>query len=250
MTNETVTYFWLILTTAFVASVLGSLFTRRRRKPLPLRRIRGYQVMPLAIDAAIESNQRAHISIGSAGIGQASTLTTLAALTLVYELAERQAFTQNLPLVTLTDPLGLAVTQDTLRRAYSTRNNLKTYQSYAAMWLPQGERSVAFGAGIGLLHSFEAISSHLLVGSFGAEIAFVGEASMRRDKVYVGHSTQLEGQAIAFVQSDAALIGEELFVGDAYLNPQNPSAMGRVVAMDTLRWVIIAAILIVALVNR
>lgn len=250
MMNETIAYFWLLLTTAFVASVVGSLFTRRRRKPLPLRRIRGYQLMPLAIDAAIESNQRAHISIGSVGVGQASTLTALAALTLVYELAERQAFTQNLPIVTLSDPLGLAVTQDTLRRAYLTRNNLKTYQSYAALWLPNGERSIAFGAGIAVLDSFAPVSSHLLVGSFGAEIAFVGEASMRRDTMYVGHSTQLEGQAIAFVQSEAALIGEELFVGDAYLNPNNPSAMGRVLAMDTLRWVIIAAIILTALVNR
>lgn len=250
MNSETITYFWLILTTAFVASVLGSLFTRRRRKPLSLRPIRGYQIMPLAIDAAIESNARAHISIGSAGLGQASTLTALAALTLVYELTERQAFTQNLPIVTVADPLGLAVAQDTLRRAYLTRNNLKTYQSYAAMWFPEGERSVAFGAGIAALTGIENISSHLLLGRFGAEIAFVGEASMRRDTVYIGHSTQLEGQAIAFVQSDAALIGEELFVGDAYLNPMSSSAMGRVLAMDTLRWVIIAAIIIAALVNR
>lgn len=247
MENETV-YFWLILTSVFVLSTLGSIIVRRRRS-FPLRRIRGYQAMPLMIDQSIESNQRVHVSLGSAAVGQPTTLVALAGLTLVYELAKRQAFTETLPVITVSDPITLASAQDALRRAYLDRDNVNTYQSHAVNWLPQGERSVAFGAAMATLNSGYHISGDILVGEFGPELAFVGEAKMRRNSFMIGHSTRLVGQAVAYVQSDAHLIGEEIFVGEAYLDRENPQAMGRLIALDVLRWIVIAVIITVALID-
>ncbi len=247
--NEINTYFWLILTVAFVASVFGSLIVRRKRRPFALRRIRGYQAMPLMIEEAIESNRRAHISIGSAAIGQPSTLIAVAALRLVYQLAERQGFAPNLPLVTLTDPITLAAAQDALRRAYLAHDNLEDYHSHSTVWFPQGDRSMAFAAGVANLSQFEDVSSNIMLGAFGPELALIGEASTRRETFFMGHSTQLEGQAVAFAQADMALIGEELFVGEAYLDPENTGAMTRLFTLDVLRWAIIVAIIVIALIE-
>jgi hypothetical protein len=241
-------YFWLIFLTALVLSILGGHAAGRRRKPLTLRPIRGYQAMPLAIAESIESNRRVHLSPGSAGIGQPSTLVALAALTLVYELAEYQAFTPTVPLVSASDPITLAAAQDSLRRAYLTRGNLQAYYySKPVVWYPQGERSLAFGAGVASLTRTENLSSNILLGTFGPELAFIGEASMRQNAFFIGHSTQPEGQAIAYAQADAPLIGEELFVGDAYLEPTNAFAAGRLIALDALRWVMIVVIILVAI---
>ncbi len=248
MENETA-YFWLILTAVFVLSTVGSLVVRRRRRVFPLRRIRGYQAIPLMIDQSIESNQRVHISLGSAAVGQPTTLVALAALTLIYELAKRQAFTESLPIVTVSDPITLASAQDALRRAYLDRNNVGTYQAYAVHWFPQGDRSIAFGAAMSTLPNSYHIAGDVLVGEFGAELAFVGETKTRRNSFMIGHSTRLVGQAIAYAQADVHLIGEEIFVGDAYLDRDNPQAIGRVIALDVLRWIIIAVIIAVALVD-
>jgi hypothetical protein len=243
------TFFWLLLTAAFSALSIGTVVSRRRRIPFSLRRIEAYRTMPLNVDGAVESNQRIHFSVGGAAVGQSSTLTALAGLSTMYILAERQAFASNVPIITLTDPITLAIAQDMLRRAYLSRNNLKTYQANTVIWYPQSERSLAFGAGAATLIRTRDVSGNILLGEFGPELAFIGEASIRRDTFFVGHSTRLEGQAIAYAQSDNPLIGEELFVGNAYLTPENPSNMGSVMAMDVLRWVIIAAIILVALVN-
>lgn len=243
------TFFWLLLTAAFAALSIGTVVSRRRRNPFTLRRINAYRTMPHNVDGAVESNQLVHFSVGGAAIGQTSTLSALAALSTMYILAERQAFATNTPIITLTDPITLAVAQDTLRRAYLSRNNLKAYKADAVMWYPQSERSLAFGAGASTLIRTRDVSSNILLGDFGTELAYIGEASLRQDTFFVGHSTRLEGQAIAYAQSDNPLIGEELFMGNAYLTPDNPSNMGAALAMDALRWVIIIAIILVALVN-
>lgn len=247
---DDIAYFWLILLTAFVASLLGGLIARNRRRPLALRHIPAYKAMPLTVDEAIESNRQVHFSPGSAAIGQTSTLVAQAAMTIIYALAERQAFTNTTPLITVSDPVSLAAAQDAVRRAYLTHGNMANYgRTVPAIWFPQGERSLAFGAGIAMLSRTYAISSNIMVGGFGPELAYVGEASTRQRIFMIGHSSQLDGQAIAFAQSDLALLGEELFVGDAYLEPNNSSAIGRVIALDVLRWVVIAAIILVALVS-
>lgn len=244
-------YFWLIFVTALVASVLGGMTARRRRKPLTLRTVAGYQAMPLVIDEAIESNRRVHLSPGSAAIGQPSTLVALAALTLIYEITKRQAFTRSTPFVTVSDPITLAAAQDAVRRGYHAGGNLDTYYySNSVMWLPQGERSLAFGAGAATLTRTYNIPANIAIGSFGTELAFIGEASTRYDTFFIGHSTQLEGQAIAFAQSDAPLIGEEIFVGDAYFDSSNALAVGRLIALDVLRWAIIIAIIMVAVFGK
>lgn len=243
------TFFWLLMTAAFAALSIGTVFSRRRRIPFTLRRIDAYRAMPLNVDGAVESNQRVHLSVGGAAVGQSSTLTAVAALSTMYILAERQAFASNVPIITLTDPITLAIAQDTLRRAYLSRRNLNAYKAGNVIWYPQSERSLAFGAGAGTLIRTRDVSGNILLGDFGAELAFIGEASIRRDLFFVGQSTRLEGQAIAFAQSDTPLIGEELFLGNAYLTPENPSNMGAAFAMDMLRWAIIITIILVALVN-
>ena len=250
ITMENSVYFWLLVTITFSVSAISWVFARRRGSPITLRAIAGYQAMPLVVDEAIESAQRVHLSLGSVGIGQTSTIDAIAALSLVHELATRQAFTQTTPLVTVSDALTLPLAQDNLRRVYRAYNNLDTYYySNAAVWYPQGERSLAFGAGVATLNSTENVSGSITIGRFGAEIAFLGEANLRRDTTFIGHSTDLTGQAIAYAQSDTPLIGEELFASDAYVDPSSPSAISKVITLDTLRWVAIAAIIVLALLN-
>jgi hypothetical protein len=242
-------YFVLLLTLAFVASMLSSLYARKRRKPLIVRPIRGYAVMPSKSDEAIESDRRLHISLGAAAVGQSSTIVALAALTLVREMARRQAFTKQMPLVTVTDSVTLAAVQDALQRTYRSFNNLEAFDARTVIWYPRGERSLAFGAGVAELNAREPISTNIMVGVFGAELAYVADVSARRDRLFIGHSTLLEGQAIAYAFSEASLIGEELFVGDAYLDPESSFAAGRLLTLDILRWFVIGVIILVALLN-
>lgn len=248
MANEN-TYFWLIITLAFVMMVLSGTIANRRRRFPTLRRIPGYEAMPRAVDESIESDRPVHLSPGSAAIGQTSTLTAMAATSIIYTLTERQSFVNRSPLVTLTDPVTFAMTHDLLRKAYMARENLVAYRSRAILWFPQGENSVVFGAGAAVQAKSQKASGHIMVGEFGPELAFIGEASVRSRQNFIAASTNLQGQAIAYVQSESSIIGEEIFVGSAYLEPESATFAGGVVALDALRWAIIIAIIIAALVN-
>jgi len=242
MTDAQITV--LILGVAFISLLLGSTVVRRRRTPLDLRVIDGYRVLPLAIDAAVESDRPPHFSLGASSVGAQTTLAALAASDLMYYLVKRMSFERRLPLVTLSDPITLAVASDTLRKAYIARNNIEAFHPGSVAWYPQGERSLAFAAGAASHATALDVSSHILLGDFGAELAYFGEAKMRRDQQMIANSITLDGQAVALAMTNKTIIGEELFVGGAYLDHDKTLAMGGLIAQDTLRWLIILIILV------
>jgi hypothetical protein len=245
------TFFWLLLTAAFVLIILGRYFTRARGEPYVLRRIQAYEEMPALMDRSIESARRLHISLGSSNIGTSTNLAALASTELVYYLARRQAFMQQVPAITLSDPLTLAITQDVLRKAYLSRDNLTAFRGTAIIWYPRSERSLALGAGIAALATELQSPANIMTGEFGPEIAYAGEASSRNRQTFIGNSIIPEGQAVAYAFSDKPLIGEELFAAPAYLGGKRTFAfqMASVVALDLLRWGIILTIIIAALIK-
>jgi hypothetical protein len=246
--NETeVVYFALLLLLAFVVMIIAALISRVFKWVPPLRLISGYLDMPKAVNASVEQARPIHVSPGSVRVGQESTLSALASLAIIYDLVEQQSFMDRTPLATVSDPVTLVMTQDALRKAYTVRDNLNTYRSSATVWFPQTERSMAFGAGASGLASDVRAYANIMIGQFGSELAYIGETSARHNQVFIGHSTQLEGQAIAYAQADALVIGEELFVGEAYLDPDRSLDVGGVVALDILRWVAVAAIILIAI---
>ncbi len=247
MTPEISVFTLLVLLLTFVLTILGAQVLRRQRVQLSLRRIRAYQAMPVAVSEAVEGERPIHVSFGGSGLGGASTISALAVADLLYPLMERAAIASQPPIVSLSDPTALGLAQGTLRRAYERRNNVEAYRSTAARWYPQGPRSLAFAAGVAGALADEDSNLSVVAGRFGAEIAFIGEMTMRYDQLFFGQSDQLDGQAVAYVMSERALIGEELYVAGAYL-PRRPSPLhlSQLLAMEGLRFIVIAAILLVA----
>jgi hypothetical protein len=242
---------WSILLLTFAVFLLATQLVRRRRTLLDLRPIRAYSNLPTAIDETVESNLPPHFSFGASKVGQETTVTALASADIIYFLVRRISFTRQVPLlVTMSDPVTLAIASDTLRKAFLARDNLNAFRPTAAVWYPDGERSLVFAAGVVRLTQDINASRHVLLGDFGAELAYFGENAARRQQRLIANSTQLEGQAIAYAYTDDVLIGEELFVGNAYLERGDTFSEASLVTLDVLRWgVIVFGILFGVLVN-
>ena len=88
----------------------------------------------------------------------------------------------------------------------------------------------------------DEISSNVLAGSFGPELALILDSGKRRNTPIVAMSNQLDGQAIAYVFSDELLIGEEIFAAASYLSMQD-NRDAESVTVDILRWLIILTML-------
>ncbi|NJL94202.1 MAG: hypothetical protein HC915_11005 [Anaerolineae bacterium] len=212
---------------------------RRRRTRLDLRPIPGYRALPIAIDETVESDLPPHFSLGTSALGQVSTVTALVSAEVVYRLVQRVSFTRRVPLVTLSDPVTLALASDTLRRAFLARDNLEAFRPSAAVWYPGSEQSVVYAAGAARLAADTRSSSHVLVGTFGTELVFFLEHAARQRQRSFAHSTSLNGQAVAYVMADHFLIGEELFVGSAYLQRGSTVDEATLLTLDVLRWLVI-----------
>ena len=230
-----------VVVLAFVLTIVGAVLMRRWRGAL--RPIAAYAAMPTLVDAAIESDRTVHASLGSAGIGAESTLTALVGAEAMQALAERAAIGDRSPVITMSDPMGLALAQDALRRGYAARGVPARFDRLAAAWFPHGPGSLAFAAGAASLASDERASANVLMGRFGPEMIVLGEMGARRDMAQIAGSDLLEGQAVAYVSADMPLIGEELFVGGAYLT-EDGVKRGGVLAQDVLRLIVIAVMVL------
>lgn len=230
-----------LILAALIALVVAAQVQRRRQQAFALRPIAAYEALPSLVGAAIEANRPLHLSLGSAGLGGDSTLLALAGTELLYHVALRGAIGTVPPLFTVSDTTAIPLGHDTLRRAYQARSLLDRYRPGTVRWYPAGPRSLAFAAGLTAAMSDDNIGANLLAGSFGPELALIGEAAHRRDQPLIAASDQLEGQAVAYAFSDQPLIAEELFAGGAYLST-NAAQIGALVAQDVLRWLLIAAL--------
>ena len=239
----------LSLDAVLVVAVLGltllvivavMFLTKQRGWRPPLRELPAYRAMNRAVGESVESDRAMHFSLGAGQVGDAGTLTTLAGAESLYWLTARAAIGDRPPLVTFASPLALPIVQHVLRRAYALRQKQESYDSGSARWVAPDP--MAFAAGANCMMVDDLVSSSILVGSFGPELALIGESGARGKYTQVAVSDRLEGQAVAYAISDEPLIGEEMFVGGAYLSRQAVH-LGSAVAQDVLRWLVVLAIL-------
>ncbi|NWF71250.1 MAG: hypothetical protein HXY40_19385 [Chloroflexi bacterium] len=233
----------LILLLTLVVNVL---FSRRRRQPFGLRSIPAFALLTPTIGAAIEANHPLHLSYGSSALGGENTVLALASSELFYQVARQAAIGDTTPILTTSAPSTLPLAQDTLRRAYQSRGLLNRYHYSSARWYPAGPRSLAFAAALTSMLRDDDVHASVLVGGFGSELALIAEAAARRDQTLIAASDQPEGQAIAYVLADEALIGEEMFAAGAYLD-ENPRASANAAVSDVLRWLLVLALVVATL---
>ena len=234
----TIIIFFLTL----VVTIIVTQFVRRRRSLYILRDIAAFQRLPSMIGEAIESNRPVHVSLGNASLGGENTLVALANAEFMYQVARRAVIGTAAPIFTVGDSSALPLAQDTLRRAYASRGIVSSAPYSSARWYPGGH-ALALAAALTATVVDDKVGANVLGGSFGTELALVGYAAARRNQSIIATSNLLEGQAVAWVMSDEALIGEEVFTAGAYLGDSSSQVAG-VVTQDTLRLLLILLILI------
>lgn len=238
MANTTLQVFSIIFVLITIFLVYTARVIQARRKQSALRPIAGFEKIPMWVGQSIEANRPLHLSIGSAGVGDNSTIVSLAGAEFFYFIIQDATIGDVSPIITTTSTAAIPLGQDTLRRAYQSRNHSERYQPSKARWYPAGQRSIAFAAALTGMMKVENPSAHVLAGSFGPELALILDAANHQHQETLAVSDQIEGQAIAFALADNYLIGEELFATPAYMS--NDSAdKAETVVVDLWRGLLI-----------
>jgi hypothetical protein len=92
------------------------------------------------------------------------------------------------------------------------------------------------------------VSANVLTGWYGNEVIYLTSAGERQGTPVIAGTADLPAQAIMYASATDPLIGEELFVGGAYLGG-GKIYEASVNAQDIFRWIVIGLILLGAVLN-
>src|SRR5919202_154454 len=177
-----------------------------------LRPIAAYDALRQLLARAAETGQPVHISIGTAGVGTASTADTTAGLYTLEFLADRAAVNSIPPIVTVSDATALPVAQDQLRRAYQRQGYPNEYDARQARFVapPVNGSGVAYAAGVMDVLAHERVMANVMVGAFGDEFLLMAERGAQKDLLQAGGTSSPLVLPFVWATISRPLLGEEI----------------------------------------
>jgi hypothetical protein len=136
------------------------------------------------------------------------------------------------------------LSQDTLQSTYRSLATEQRYDPTNARLT--GLTPLAYAAGAMPAIHDEHVSANILAGHFGTEVALLTEAGERSRSLTVAGSDSIPAQAVLYATTDEALLGEELYAAGAYLGA-GTAHTASLRMQDILRWVLVVAIVIGAI---
>lgn len=231
---------------AFALLVLAALLLLgltfwRRRSTATFRIINAYERLNHSVGLAVESGTRLHISLGRGNLLSSRGGSALAGLAMLRRLAERTSVSDRPPVVTSGDASLAILSQDTLQAGYRAAGAGEQYRFSTGRLTGLTPFSYAAGA-LPTIHD-ENVSANIVIGDLGPEAALLAEASDRENTNLIAASDNLAAQSVFYASAQDPLIGEELFAAGAYVGA-GASHDASLHVQDILRWLIILAILI------
>lgn len=217
------------------------LWARQTGKPPALREVGAFEDLPHKTGEAVESGQRVHVSLGSGVVGTQNTAAVLAGLTVLESVALSASFADKPPVVTTGDGASMILAQDALRRTFNQLNAGERYDHLGGRLA--GATPASYAAGVMTTLKDEMVSSSLLVGSFGNEVALMADAGWAQGAHQIIGADTVQTQALTYAAADHALIGEDVFASGAYLAGGRAAHRASLQAQDVLRVLIILAML-------
>jgi hypothetical protein len=216
-------------------------FSKSSAKNTVFRNIPGLNGLRRAIGLAVEDGSRVHVSLGKASLNQPESASALIGLNVVERISQLSSLSDRPPMATSGDG-GLAIlSQDVLRRSYNQGHAKELYDPDRGRMTGAG----SFGYIVGAMPVVqnEMVSTNILVGNFGPEVALLTDAADKKGQFTVAASDSLSGQSVLYACAPEPLIGEELFAIPAFLQGGRFfSASLR--TQDILRWIVIGVMLV------
>jgi hypothetical protein len=209
-----------------------------------LRSIKAFKELRRTIELSVEDGSRMQISLGSGGLLGSESAAAFAGLTLLRQVAEIAADSDQPPIATTGDGAIMLLAQDTLRHSYRRLGISDQY--YLRLARATGLTPISYAGGTLPLILDRSVSANALAGNFGEEVGLITAASQQSGGFSLGGSNNLSAQAVLFASAQQPLIGEEIYATGAYMDA-GPAHKASLRAHDVLRWLIIFSIFVIAL---
>lgn len=239
--NLSVVLIGLLFFLVFFILILVYTITGKKRPGHYLREIPAFFRLRRLAGLSVEAGTRLHVSLGRGGLIGLKGGVAMVGLTVLERLARAAMISDRPPVATAGESTLAILSQDGLRNAYRAVNSEARFNLDAGRLT--GLTPLSFAAGAMTIPPDEHVSTHVLIGDFGSEVALITEAAERNGGQVIGGSDQPAAQAVLFATASDPLIGEEVYAGGAYLGG-SPAHAASLRAQDVLRWLLILVILI------
>jgi Domain of unknown function (DUF6754) len=230
--------FSVVLAAALLMLGLG---LARRKTPAAFRPILAFARLRQAVGSVVEDGSRLHVSLGRGGLTTPQSAAELAGIGLLRRLADLTSAGDKPPIATSGDSTIAILSQDTLRSSAETVTPGEAFDITTGRIA--GLTPFSYAAGTLPVMSDENVSATVLMGNFGVEAALLTDAAERKEMYVLAASDNLPAQAVMYATAQDVLLGEEIFSADAYNNGK-PIHSASLSTQDILRWVIIIAMII------
>ncbi|GAB4490070.1 MAG: hypothetical protein OHK0031_13610 [Anaerolineales bacterium] len=214
------------------------------RKAPTFRDIPAFRQIRRAVSLVVEDGSRLHVSLGHGSLLTPFGASALAGLSMLRQLGESTSLSDRPSIATSGDGVLNLAAQDTLRAAHEALRIPQAFDVNRGQLT--GLTPFSYAAGALPIMRDNQISTNVLIGNFGLEVALLTEASEREGATLAAASDNLPAQAVLYASSPNALIGEELFAAGAY-NQAGNFHIASLLIQDILRWLLIAVLLIGAI---
>ena len=223
-----------------VVIVIFTIIGRKRPQPY-LRDIRAFSRLGGAIGKAVEAGKRLHISLGWGTVAGLQGASGLVGLSILERISRTASISDRPPIATSGNGTLTIMSQDTERGALKEIGAEGLYDPDSGR--VSGLTPYSYAAGTIPVIMDEQVSTTILAGHFGSEVALISDASDRSDSLTLAGSDNLSAQAVMYATAEEPLIGEEIFAAGAYLKA-GPLHSASIHAQDVFRWVLSVIILI------
>jgi hypothetical protein len=230
----------LVVVLTFILMIIF-LLVNRKTPWRGLRTIPAFSKLRQAIFLAVEDGSRLHVSLGKASVNSQVNASGLVGLSMLERIAQLSSISDRPPIATSGDGSFSVLSQDTLRGAYRASNASDLYNADRGRLA--GPTPLSYVAGTLPVIWDENVSTNVLIGNFGPEVALLADAANKERSYLLAASDALPAQAVLYATASEPLIGEDLFAGGTYLqtNPSHPASLH---AQDVMRWLLVGAMLV------
>ncbi len=206
----------------FVAVSLVAMGKTERGQDIPIRRLKGLDVIREAVGRATEMG-RTSLFIIPGGPFDAQAFAAFDILS--YVASETAKYDTSLIVINAL-PEAHAVSQEVVRQAYRLQGKQRSLAKVSMRFLSTG-----FTAGVLGVYKRDKIGANFLFGSFYLESLTLAEAGQRTGAIQVAGTANTHQLPFLVASCDYALIGEEIYAAGTYLS-RNSAKIGSLVAQE------------------
>lgn len=195
-----------------------------------IRTIPGLLAIEEFVGRAAEMGRPVHFSSGLSGLTSSTGAQTVAATSILSEVAKFSAEKGSKLVVSVRPPDSLALQEETVRQRYMEQGKPEEFiEGDTVRFL--SDNQMAFAAGVLGFYNTEKPATNILIGGWYGELIIIAEAGARSGAAQIGGTARVNQFPMFAFTSEYVLFGEEMFAGGAYLT-QDPKLLSIITVQD------------------